>query len=395
MKFKHSLMSNNFTKSDMNEVKKFINHKNIILTQSKKVKEFEKKWSRWLGVKYSVFVNSGSSANYITISALKIINKNKIKNEIIVPTLTWVSDINSVIMNGFKPVFVDINFSNLSMNVDEILKKISKKTLAVFITHAQGFNGLNNKLLQVLKKKKIHLIEDVSESHGATFKGKRLGNYGLISNFSFYYAHHLTTIEGGMVCTNSKEIYEIVKILRSHGMLREANNKKFERKLISKYKYLSPKFIFMYPSLNFRNNEIGAVIGINQLKSLNKNNLLRTRNFKLFLKLLDPNKFFKEFNIVGSSNYAFPVILKTKDFKKRDLFEKELLKNGIEFRRGNAGGGNQLRQPYIKNIVKNINLKNFKKVNHVHFFGYYIGNYPSLNKNKITLICKILNNVKI
>ena len=395
MKFRHSLMSDNFTKTDMNEVKKFINHKNITLTQSKKVKEFEKKWSRWLGVKYSVFVNSGSSANYITISALKIINKNKIKNEIIVPTLTWVSDINSVIMNGFKPVFVDINFSNLSMNVEEILKKISKKTLAVFITHAQGFNGLNNKLLQVLKKKKIHLIEDVCESHGATFKGKRLGNYGLISNFSFYYAHHLTTIEGGMVCTNSKEIYEIIKILRSHGMLREANNKKFERKLISKYKYLSPKFIFMYPSLNFRNNEIGAVIGINQLKSLNKNNLLRTRNFKLFLKLLDPNKFFKEFNIVGSSNYAFPVILKTKDFKKRDLFEKELLKNGIEFRRGNAGGGNQLRQPYIKNIVKNINLKNFKKVNHVHFFGYYIGNYPSLNKNKITLICKILNNVKI
>ena len=395
MKFKHSLMSDNFTKSDMYEVKKFINHKNITLTQSKKVKEFEKKWSRWLGVKYSVFVNSGSSANYITILALKIINKNKIKNEIIVPTLTWVSDINSVIMNGFKPVFVDINFSNLSMNVDEILKKISKKTLAVFITHAQGFNGLNNKLLQVLKKKKIHLIEDVSESHGATFKGKRLGNYGLISNFSFYYAHHLTTIEGGMVCTNSKEIYEIVKILRSHGMLREANNKKFERKLINKYKYLSPKFIFMYPSLNFRNNEIGAVIGINQLKSLNKNNLLRTRNFKLFLKLLDPNKFFKEFDIVGSSNYAFPVILKTKDFKKRDLFEKELLKNGIEFRRGNAGGGNQLRQPYIKNIVKNINLKNFKKVDHVHFFGYYIGNYPSLNKNKITLICNILNNVKI
>jgi len=395
MKFKHPLMNNNFTRSDMNEVKKFINRKNIILTQSKKVKEFEKKWSSWLGVKYSVFVNSGSSANYLTISALKIINKNKIKNEIIVPTLTWVSDINSVIMNGFKPVFVDINFSNLSMNVEEILKKISKKTLAVFITHAQGFNGLNNKLLQVLKKKKIHLIEDVCESHGATFKGKRLGNYGLISNFSFYYAHHLTTIEGGMVCTNSKEIYEIVKILRSHGMLREANNKKFERKLINKYKYLSPKFIFMYPSLNFRNNEIGAVIGINQLKSLNKNNFLRTRNFKLFLKLLDPNKFFKEFDIVGSSNYAFPVILKTKDFKKRDFFEKELLKNGIEFRRGNAGGGNQLRQPYIKNIVKNINLKNFKKVNHVHFFGYYIGNYPSLNKNKITLICKILNNIKI
>tara|TARA_X000001036_G_scaffold278325_1_gene258532 strand:+ start:405 stop:1571 length:1167 start_codon:yes stop_codon:yes gene_type:complete len=388
-------MSNNFTRSDMDQVKKFINRKNITLTQSKKVKEFEKKWSSWLGTKYSVFVNSGSSANFITISALKIINKNPKKNEIIVPTLTWVSDINSVVMNGFKPVFVDINFSNLSMNIDNVLKKISKKTLAVFITHAQGFNGLNNKLLEVLKKKNIHLIEDVCESHGATFQNKRLGNHGLISNFSFYYAHHLTTIEGGMVCTNDKKIYEIIKILRSHGMLREANNKKYEKKLVNKYKYLSPKFIFMYPSLNFRNNEIGAVIGINQLKSLNKNNLLRTRNFKLFLKLLDPKKFFIDFDIVGSSNYAFPVILKTTNFKKRDLFEKELLKNGIEFRRGNAGGGNQLRQPYINNVVKNINLKKFKNVDHVHFFGYYIGNYPSLNQNKINSICKILNNTKI
>ena len=153
MKINHSLMDNNFTKSDMDSVRKLISKKNIILTQSKKVKEFEKKWSKWVGTKYSVFVNSGSSANFITISALKALNKNKNKNEIIVPALTWVSDINSVIMNGFKPIFVDINFSNLSMNTDQVIKKISKKTLAVFITHAQGFNGLDTKLLSTLKKK--------------------------------------------------------------------------------------------------------------------------------------------------------------------------------------------------------------------------------------------------
>ena len=129
--------------------------KNIILTQSKKVEEFEKKWSKWLGVKYSTFVNSGSSANFISILLLKILNKNKTKNEIIVPTLTWVSDINSIIMNGFKPVFVDVNLENLSMNTDQVIKKINKKTLAVFITHAQGFNGLNSNILQVLKKKKF------------------------------------------------------------------------------------------------------------------------------------------------------------------------------------------------------------------------------------------------
>ena len=395
MKINHSLMDNNLTKSDMHSVRKLISKKDIILTQSKKVKEFERNWSKWVGVKYSVFVNSGSSANFLTISLLNILNKNKNKNEIIVPSLTWVSDINSVIMNGFKPVFVDINFSNLSMNIDEVIKKISKKTLAVFITHAQGFNGLNKKLLTILKKKKIHLIEDVCESHGATYNKKKLGSFGLISNFSFYYAHHLTTIEGGMVCTNNKRIYEIAKMLRSHGMLRESGNKQLERKLVKKNNNLSPKFIFLYPTLNFRNNEIGAVIGINQLKSLNKNNLLRTKNFKLYLKLLNGNKYWKNFDLIGSSNYAFPIILKTKSIKKRNYFEEELKKVNIEFRRGNAGGGNQLRQPYIKDIVKNIDLKNFKNVEHVHFFGYYIGNYPSLKSEKIIKITNFLNSLDL
>ena len=395
MKINHSLMDNNFTKSDMDSVRKLISKKNIILTQSKKVKEFEKKWSKWVGTKYSVFVNSGSSANFITISALKALNKNKNKNEIIVPALTWVSDINSVIMNGFKPIFVDINFSNLSMNTDQVIKKISKKTLAVFITHAQGFNGLDTKLLSTLKKKKIHLIEDVCESHGAIHNKKKLGSYGLISNFSFYYAHHLTTIEGGMACTNDKKIYETLKMLRSHGMLRESGDNKFEKKIIKKNNHLSPKFIFLYPTLNFRNNEIGATIGINQLKSLNKNNEQRTKNFKLFLELLDINKYWKNFDVKGSSNYAFPIILQTHDLKKRDYFETQLKKENIEFRRGNAGGGNQLRQPYIKNIVKNINLKNFKNVEHVHFFGYYIGNYPSLSKPKIIKIVNYLNKINL
>ena len=386
-------MNNNYTNQDMTAVRNLLKNRNIVLTQSKKVEEFEKKWSKWLKVKYSTFVNSGSSANYISISLLKIINKNKTKNEIIVPSLTWVSDVNSVIMNGFKPVFVDINLSNLSMNTKEVLKKINNKTLAVFITHAQGFNGLNDELINKLKQKKIHLIEDVCESHGAKFKNKKLGTYGLISNFSFYYAHHMTTIEGGMICTNNKKIYELSKILRSHGMIREAKNKKYEKKLINKYKDLSPQFIFLYSTLNFRNNEIAATFGINQLKNLDKNNQLRTKNFLLFLKNLDPKKYWINYDIHGSCNYAFPIILKTKNLKKRDYFEKQLFKNNIEFRRGNAGGGNQLRQPYLKNIIKLKNFKEFKNVELVHFFGYYIGNYPDLKREKTLKITQILNNI--
>ena len=394
MKFNHPLMHNNFTQSDMQSVQKLLKKKNTVLTQSNKVREFEKKWSKWLGCKHSVFVNSGSSANYITLSILKELNKNNKKNEIIVPTLTWVSDINSVILNGFKPVFVDINLTNLSMNVDEILKKINKKTLGVFITHAQGFNGLTDRLLKKLKEKKIILIEDVCESHGAKHN-RKLGTYGLISNFSFYYAHHLTTIEGGMICTNEKKIYELARIFRSHGMARESGNKIFEKSLIKKHKDLSPKFIFLYPTFNFRNNEIGATIGINQLKKLDANNFKRTKNFKYFLNKLDAKKYWKDFLIKGSSNYAFPIILKTKSIKIRNNFEKHLKKYNIEFRRGNAGGGNQLRQPYIKKFISSkISPKRFINVEHVHFFGYYIGNYPDLKFKKINQIVKILNSFK-
>jgi CDP-6-deoxy-D-xylo-4-hexulose-3-dehydrase len=389
--FNHPLMDNNIEQSDINAIIKFLKqNKKRIFTQSKKVKEFEFKWSKWLGVKYSVFVNSGASANLLSISALKILYGT---GEIIVPSLTWISDIASVIQNNFKPIFVDINPKNLSMNEKMVINKISKKTKAVFLTHVQGFNGLSKNLINILKKKNIPLIEDVCESHGATFKNKKLGTYGLMSNFSFYYAHHMSTIEGGMICTNNKKIYELIKILRSHGMAREAGNTKFEKSMMKKYPELSPKFIFLYPAYNVRNNEISAVIGLSQLKRLDANNKIRVINLNLFLKNINSEKYRNDYSLEGSCNYAFPLVLKKGNIKNRNLLEKILKKNKIEFRRGNAGGGNQLRQPYLKEYIKGINLKQFKEVDHIHFFGYYIGNYPSLKKDKILRICKILNNI--
>ena len=385
-------MENNITNDDVSNLITFLKkNKKRIFTQSKKVNEFESKWSKWLGVKYSVFVNSGSSANLLSLLALKIIHGG---GEVIVPPLTWVSDIAAVIQNGFKPVFADINPRNLCMDEKEILKKINKKTKAVFITHVQGFNGLTDRLLKILKKRNIVLIEDVCESHGASFKNKKLGSYGLMSNFSFYYAHHITTIEGGMICTNNKQVYDLLRILRSHGMARESFSEKFKKNVINKYPLLSPQFIFLYPAYNLRNNEISANIGLNQLKNLDKNNKIRNKNLKLFLENINKKFYKNDFDLKGCSNYAFPLILKNKNIKNRDLLESILLKNKIEFRRGNAGGGNQLRQPYLKKYIKNLNLKYFKEVDHVHFFGYYIGNYPSLKKNKIIKICKILNNIK-
>ena len=390
-KFNHPLMDNNISKDDVSAIIKFLKkNKKRIFTQSKKVEDFENKWSKWLGVKYSVFVNSGSSANLLTLLIIKILHGT---GEVIVPTLTWISDVASVIQNNFKPVFVDINPKTLCMDENHILKNINNNTKAVFITHAQGFNGLSDNLLKILRKKNIILLEDVCESHGATFKNKKLGTFGLISNFSFYYAHHLSTIEGGMICTSDKKIYELARMLRAHGMARESGNKKFEKSMIRKYPNLSPKFIFLYPAYNFRNNEISAIIGINQLKRLTKNIVIRRKNFEIFLNHLDSKFYRTNYQLKGNSNYAFPLVLKKKNLKNRDLLEKVMKQNKIEFRRGNAGGGNQLRQPYLKNIVRKINYKYFKEVDHVHFYGYYIGNYPSLKERKILDICKILNNI--
>ena len=391
MNFRHKLMENNFNQLDINTVINFLKsskNNNLILTQSKYVKKFEKNWSKWLGVKYSVFVNSGSSANFLSMSILKILKKG---GEVIVPTLTWVSDVNSVIYNGFKPIFVDINPKNLCMDEDKIIKKINNKTVAIFMTHAQGFNGLTTNLLKILKKRKIELIEDVCESHGATFNKKKLGTFGLMSNFSFYYAHHMSTIEGGMISTNNKKIYQIARSLRSHGMLREIDSKIEEKKIIKKYPKLSPKFIFIHKGFNFRNNEIGGLLGLSQLKRLDRNIKKRNENFRYFLKNLDKNYFVGDYNMDGISNYAFPLILKKKSFVLRKKLEETMKKYKIEYRRGNAGGGNQLRQPYISQETKHIKLSNFKNVEHIHFFGYYIGNYPGLKKNKILKLKKILN----
>ena len=390
MSFFHPLMSNNILREDLDVVINFIKQSDPILTQSSNVQAFEKEWSQWLGVKYSVFVNSGASANLVTMAVLKQLYGG---GEIIVPPLTWVSDIASVLQNGFDPVFVDINPQTLCMDDKQVLNKITDKTRAVFLTHVQGFNGLTNNLLNKLKEKGIPLIEDVCESHGATFRGKKLGSYGLISNFSFYYAHHMSTVEGGMVCTNDEDIYQMVRMLRSHGMVRESTDDSIKNKYKSDHPDLNPSFIFAYPAYNVRNTEIGALIGRNQLKRLDENNKKRNRNLTLFLDGLDEQHYCTDFILEGCSNYAFPLVLRKADFEFRDRLESHMRQNSIEFRRGNAGGGNQMRQPYLRDIVKDREWENYPQVEHIHHFGWYIGNYPDLEKEMILKLCKILNNV--
>ena len=241
------LMQNNILREDLDRVIEHLNKPDPKLTQGENVKMFEEEWSEWLGVKYSVFVNSGSSANMLTLAALKL--KFPEGGEVIVPPLTWVSDIASVLQLGFSPIFVDIDPYHLGMDSEQIIKKINKNTRAVFLTHVQGFNTLTDKLLNELHNRNIILIEDVCESHGATHNNKKLGSFGWASNFSFYYAHHLSTIEGGMICTNDEELYQTFRMLRSHGLVRESNSQKFKNRYIKENPDLNPQFIFFISSL--------------------------------------------------------------------------------------------------------------------------------------------------
>ena len=271
----HPLMRNNITREDLDKIISYLEGDDPKLTQGSNVSMFEKEWSDWLGVKFSVYVNSGSSANLISLAVLRELYD---VGEIIVPPLTWVSDVASILQNGFDPVFVDIDSRSLALNTDKVLSAITGSTKAVFLTHIQGFNGLTDKLLIDLEQRKIPLIEDVCESHGATFRERKLGTYGLMSNFSFYYAHHMSTIEGGMVCTDNQEIYEMLRMYRAHGMVRESTNKKLQDEYCSSYPKLNPDFIFAFPAYNVRNTEIGAIIGRSQLKRLDENNLKRSHN---------------------------------------------------------------------------------------------------------------------
>ena len=388
---KYPLMRNNILRSELDAVIEHLKQDDPILTNGPNCREFEKEWSQWLGVKYSVFVNSGASANLLSMTVLKI--KYPHGGEIIVPTLTWVSDIASVIQCGFTPVFVDINPQSLAMDTNKIISAITDKTRAVFMTHVQGFDGLTDTLISELHSLNIPLIEDVCESHGATHNGKKLGSIGWMSNFSFYYAHHMTTIEGGMVCTDDEDVYETLRMLRSHGMVREASLQDTK----DTYKRLNPElnsdFIFFYPAYNMRNNEIGGILGRKQLPNLDKNVILRNRNHQRFLEKINKNVYQTDFLMEGSSNYAFQVILKEPNNDVAERLMNKLRDNSIEFRRGSAGGGNQVRQPYIRNYVKKDYHLEFSNTEHIHFYGFYIGNFPTMSLNEVDEICEVLNEV--
>ena len=393
MNYKWPLINDNVSQRDREVLSDFI-LSNQRLTNGLKVREFEDMWSKWLGTKHSVMVNSGASGNFLSIALVKELYGI---GEVIVPPLGWVSDISSVVQLGMTPVFVDISMDNLSITAENIEKAITPQTKAIVLVHCLGFNAINEKILEISKKYNLVLIEDCCEAHGATFKGQKVGSFGDISIFSFYFGHHITTIEGGMVCVNDDNANDIVRLFRSHGLTREGSQE-LQDNFVRNYPELNPLFTFAVAGFNVRSTEINAVLGIEQMNRIDSNVDKRRNNFKVWLDNLDGNKFYTEFDVEGNSNFALPLIMK-KGYEDRfdinDDFSgvRDILDlSGVEYRLGTAGGGNQALQPYLKKYEYRIE-GDLTNVNYIHSNSLYIGNHTDLNDEQIINLCKRLNNV--
>ena len=376
------LQENVLDDKDKEALVDFIQHTDRF-TQFNKVKLFEQKWSEWQGCKYSVFVNSGSSADLIMLDAVKEQYSLPDDSEVLVPAVTWATNITSVIQARLTPVFVDINLNDLSFDYQDIEKHITKDTKIILVTHLLGIPANLDILRYIAAKHNLILLEDCCESHGAVFNNIKVGNLGTASTFSFYWGHHITTIEGGMICTDDEDLHDLLLLKRSHGLVREldVNKHEFYKK---QFPDIDFNFLFYTHGYNVRNTELHATIGIAQLERIDDFIRIRNENYKEFISIISeiedvlyiPASF-------GVSSFCLPLIFKSK-FDK-DYISDKLRKAEVEIRP--IVGGNLLKQPcfqyYSRGYYPNADI--------VHDNGLYIGNNQFVNKDRIGLLKTILH----
>lgn len=355
------------------------------LTKGEKTIEFEEMWSKWIGCKYSVFVNSGSSANLLMLYALLELYNLKNK-KIVVPSLGWATDLAPVMQLGFEPVLVDVNLNNLSVDInhlEEIFKR--ENPSAMILVSVLGLSPEMDKIKNLCEQYDVILLEDNCESQGTTFQGIKLGNFGLMSSFSTYFGHTMSTIEGGVICTNDKNVYDILKQLRSHGWDRDLDSEK-QKELREKWGVddFSALYTFYIPGFNVRSTDLQAVIGIGQLNKINSLIDIRNKNFRVFEERLVGKLWFpKETENSFTSSFCIPIIAKTPEQKEEIV--KKLIENDVECRPLICGSMGT--QPfYIKKYGK-LNLPNASIVDNC---GIYIPNHPKLTNEDIHFMCDII-----
>ena len=355
--------------------------KKSYLNQSKVTKIFESKFSKIIGKKFSIFVNSGSSANLLIAQTL--LEGKNLKNKIVVvPSVSWSTTVSPFVQLGYKVIICDTNVSNLGLDIAH-LSKICKKYNPglVVAVNVLGHSNDYSKIQFLKKKYNFYLVEDNCESLGSKYKKKNLGNIGSASSHSFYFGHHISTIEGGMLSTDNYKFYNIALSIRAHGWTRDLQ-KKIKNKLEKKYNTtpFESFYKFYYQGFNIRSTDLNATLGINQLKKLNFISKIRYKNYLIYKKILS-NFWYQKSDSKLISSFGYSTLV-----KNREEVYKLLIKNNIECRPIICG--NIAKQPFMKKKYFNFN-DNFKNANFVDKYGIYLPNHANLSIKDINFVTKI------
>tara|TARA_R110002110_G_scaffold295886_4_gene509945 strand:- start:2004 stop:3140 length:1137 start_codon:yes stop_codon:yes gene_type:complete len=349
------------------------------LTKGPLTLEFESKWSEYIGVTDSIFVNSGSSANLIMLATLIEAGDLQRGDSVLVPALSWATDLAPVIQLGLKPILCDANLEDFSCDLGEF-ERILEEVKAAILVPVLGFVPLMNTIVGLCKKHGVILLEDCCESLGSEYKRQKLGTFGAMSSFSTYFGHHISTIEGGMVCTSNKEYSRILKSVRSHGWDRDWSESDQEAVReewgVSDFDAL---YTFYHNGFNVRSTDLQAFLGLRQLEKLPSIVEARNRNYQLYIKHLGCLGDDRE--DILNSNFAFPIIR-----RNRDLIAKELQDNDIECRPLICGSMGQ--QPFF--IKYNGEGVSCPIADHLRKYGMYLPNHHLLTEQDIIDVCNIV-----
>jgi CDP-6-deoxy-D-xylo-4-hexulose-3-dehydrase len=354
------------------------------LTKGPLTLELEDKWSKWLGRKYSIFCNSGSSANLLMLYALEQGGYMKNNKKIVIPSVAWATDLAPALQLGYEPILCDCNMEDLSIDLEHLeqLFQLHSPSTLMFVS-VLGLVPNMDKVVELCLRYNVALLEDTCESMGCEYKGKKLGTFGMMSSFSTFFGHHISTIEGGFVSTDDERLYEILVSLRSHGWDRDLN-KDTQKELQKEWNVseFDSMYTFYYPGFNLRSTDLQAFIGLGQIDKLDDWGKQRERNFDSYQGLIK-NDYWKPNPQSNSfiSNFAYPVI-----HPNRDKIVGELQKNNIEVRPIICGSMGT--QPFYVKEYGRLELKNAAAIDK---YGFYVPNHPQLTSGDIRLISSIIN----
>ena len=363
------------------------------LSQGPKVKEFEEKFSSYIGTKYGVAVNSGSSANLIAIAALIKAGLVKKGSEVIIPATTFTTVVSPIIQNGLIPVFVDVGRDSYNIDCDEIEKAINPNTGLIMPVHTLGLPADMESIMKIADKHNLPVFEDCCEAHGASINGKKVGSFGDIATWSFYVAHHMTTAEGGMVQTNSTKYNTILRELREFG-----RNKGYKGE---RYGYNSEeltdfdeRYVFHRIGWNFRMADAPAAFGLEQLKKLDKMNSKRIKNAEYLIDNLKPYEKYFQLPQKGEEGfvhtyYSFAIIIKENSGIVRKDLVQYLESCGIETRAIMCGTLSD--QPNLCNVLGK-DYGDLKVSRYVRDNGFFVGCHPGLEEEQLQHVVKTIKN---